>query len=298
MTNKETAALASKAVLANVTIRRWTGRRLDRVITDKVNKAEGAEDDAGRYNKLLIAKVAFEGINAVVRGARTAHYTMTLPWQDEGSRILPAEMYPDFAKRFQEYRSAFNQAADDFAAKYPSYMGTAKKRLGKMFDAKDYPAPQSVRGMFSFSAYVLPCPTSDDFRIKLAKEHEQDIKSDLEERMKEALSAAMRDPIERITETVGKLAERLKNYKPADKAKGKKAEGTFRDSLVDNIKDLLEVLPAFNLTGDPKLAGLTERIAKELCAKDAEVLRNDETSRKSVVKSADAILKAAEALLA
>jgi hypothetical protein len=298
MTNKETTALASKALLANVKIRRWTGRRLDRAVTDRVNQAEGADADAGRYNKLLLPKVAFEGINVAVRSARVAHYTMTLPWHDEGQRILPAELYSDFAKRFAEYKTNFNKAADEFAAKYPSYLTTAKKRLGKMWKDEDYPAPSEVRRMFNFHHWVQPCPTSDDFRVKLAKEHEQDIKAELEAMMKEALHNAMKDPIERITETVGKLSTRLKGYKPGDKAKGKKAEGTFRDSLIENIKELLVILPAFNLTGDPKMTALTDRIAKELCTKDAEILRNDETARKSVVKSADAILKAAEALLA
>jgi hypothetical protein len=293
-----TNALATKAVLANVTIRRWTGRRLDRKITDEVNKANDADEDAGRYNKLLLPKKAFAELNQVVRAARTRHYVMTLPWQDEGSRILPSELYPEFAKDFQKFRQEFNAAADGFAKAYPNFLGAQKKRLGKMWKAEDYPDPSKVRRMFDFDVYVLPCPTSNDFRVKLGKEHEADIRSDLEDRMKKALAEAMKDPVQRITEVVGKLSERLKKYKPGDKEKGVKTEGTFRDSLVDNIKELAAILPAFNLTGDARLTKLTEAITKELCASDAEKLRDDENVRKKVAKSADAILKQAESLLA
>jgi len=287
-----TNALAMKAVLASVTIRRWTGRRLDRQVTDEVNQANGAEADAGRYNKLLIAKVAFEEVTAIVRAARTAHYVMTLPWQDEGSRILPAELIPDFQKRFQTFRIDFEKAADEFTKKYPSYMTTAKKRLGRMFKEEDYPQPKSVRGLFDFKTICRPCPTSDDFRIKIAKEHETDLKTTLEAEMKEALQNAMRDPVDRITEVVGKLSERLRNYTPGEK------KGVFRDSLVENIQELVTILPAFNLTGDAKMTALTDRIAKELCKNEAQTLRDDEKVRKAVVKSADAILKQAESLFA
>lgn len=298
MTASPTNALAAKAVLASVTIRRWTGRRLDRKITDEVNKANNAEDDAGRYNKLLISQKAFEGIGSVVRAARSRHYTMTLPWADEGARILPADLYSSFSKDFQKFREDFNKEADAFAKVYPNYLGAARKRLGKMYNGDEYPPPNAVRKMFDFGVYILPCPTSGDFRVKLAKEQVDDIRSDLEDRMKQALVDAMKDPVQRVTEVVGKMSERLKNYKPGDRDKGVKPTGMFRDSLVDNIKELVALLPAFNLTGDARLTKLTEAVAKQLCSTDAQTLRDDEKVRKAVAKSADAILKQAESLLA
>jgi hypothetical protein len=88
---------------------------------------------------------------------------------------------------------------------------------------------------------------------------------------------------------------RLKGYKPAtDK---KRAEGTFRDSLVENIRELVPLLESFNLTDDKALAALTKRIAKELCESDADVLREDEKTRKAVAKAAEDILKQANALM-
>lgn len=285
-------------MLANVRIRRWTGRRLDRKVTDEVNQQNQAEDDAGRYNKLLISKTAFEGINAATRSARQAHYTLTLPWADEGPRLLPAEQFQTFAERFGKYRENFDLAADEFAKKYPEYRGTAKKRLGRMFNDEDYPDSKSVRGMFSFNVLMAPVADASDYRVKLGVEQLKDLKTSTEAWMKDALAQAMRDPAERIVDVVGRMVERLKNYKPANDAKGTKASGLFRDSLVTNIEELVELLPAFNLTNDKMLDGLTKRMKSELCKTNATTLREDERVRVKTAKSAEAILAAAQKLLA
>lgn len=288
--------LSEKAMLATVHIRRWTGRRLDRKVTDEVNQSNGAEDDAGRWNKLLIAKVAFEGVNVATRAARQAHYTLTLPWTDEGRRLLPAEQYQTFADRFRKYREDFNVAAEEFAKKYPEYRLTAKKRLGKTYNEEDYPDPKKVRGMFDFHIQMETVGDTD-FRCKLTAEQLKELHSNAESDIKDALSVAMRDPAERIVDCVGRMVERLKNYKPASD-KGIKASGLFRDSLVTNIAELVELLPAFNLTGDKTLETLTKRMKTELIVNDATKLREDERVRAKTAKSAEAILAAAQKLLA
>jgi hypothetical protein len=86
------------------------------------------------------------------------------------------------------------------------------------------------------------------------------------------------------------MAEKLKTYKE----KGEKAKGEprnyFRDSLVDNVRDLAALLPAFNLTDDPKVDALIDRINRELCSEDAKTLRKNADARESVAKSADEIV--------
>jgi hypothetical protein len=46
--------LSRKATLVSVNVSQWTARRLDRKVTDEVNRQHNAAKDAGRYNKLLI----------------------------------------------------------------------------------------------------------------------------------------------------------------------------------------------------------------------------------------------------
>jgi hypothetical protein len=278
-----TNPLATKAVLASVHIRRWTGRRLDKQISDEVNQGHASEEDVNRVNKLLLPKTAFAEVHAVTRAARKAHEVMTLPWMVDGTGILPTVKYDEFATRFREFREEFNKAATLFNRNYQTHLAAAPKRMGKAYKAEDYPDPKRVPGMFSFHVAILPCPDVADFRVTLSKEQ----LADTEIRLKQALDDAMKEPFRRISHVVGRMAERLKN-----------ADHTFRDSLVSNIKELVEILPAFNLTSDAKLTDMIKRMEKELCASDAQVLREDPRVRKAVAKSAEAILKQAEALMA
>ena len=53
-----TSTLSTRAMLVSLSISQWSGRRLDREITDEVNQQHNAAADAGRYNKLLLPKEA------------------------------------------------------------------------------------------------------------------------------------------------------------------------------------------------------------------------------------------------
>lgn len=303
-----TNPLKEKAVITDVHIRHWTGRKLDRRITDEVNQQHNAEADAGRYNKLLIPREAFSEVFSIITAARTKHAVMTMPWSDKGWRLLPLTLYSDFASEFRKFRIEFDEAADRFTKTYPNYVGAAKKRLNGMFNEDDYPAHSRVRTMFSFNWQVIPCPDAGDFRTDISKEQLEDMRNNLQENMQSAFVNATQEPIRRIINVVEKMAAKLKEYKPAavktvkdgaDKKKIKvRAENTFRDSLVTNIQELLPLLEAFNLNDDKKLKALVERTQKELCYHEADVLREDKDVRAQVQKSAEEILKQASALMA
>lgn len=291
-----TNPLSSKAVVADVVIRQWTGRKLDRKVTDEVNEERHAVADAGRYNKLLLPKEAFSEIHQLAGLARHKHLTMTMPWSDSGFRILPTEMYDDFANTFRTIKSDFNAAADAFAGSFPRWKAVRKKQLNGMFREEDYPSEDHVRGMFAIKVSIRPCPDVDDFRVKLAKEQVADIRSELEKEVQEALNTALLEPVRRVVTVVERMTERLKAYKP--RTEKSRAQNTFRDSLVTNIEELLPLLSAFNLTGDKTLEALITRVKTELCANTADTLREDPRVRKRVAAAAEDILKQANALMA
>lgn len=286
MGTKAPNLLAQKAVLAAVTISMWTARRFDRIVTDETNKQHNAEADAGRYNKLLIDKRDLEPLTKVHSAARMRHYMLTQPWLDDGSRLLSSTLYMSYAAEMRKFKIEFDAAAEKFSNDYPNMIERAKKRLNGMFNSADYPV--SIRSHFNFDIKIMPCPDASDFRVDLAKEHLSEMQSDVEARMKQALDATMNDIKERITNVVGHMAERLKAYKPSDG--DNRAESTFRDSLVDNVRELTGLLPAFNLIGDKKLDAICKRMEKELCTEDADTLRTEAKVRQSVTKAADKIL--------
>lgn len=280
--------LSQKAVLAGLNISKWTARRLDRSVTEDVRVRHNAAPDSGRYNKRLVARDALEKITTLISSARAEHYRMTQPWIDQGARLLPSALYIDYSNRFRDLKNDFDVAADDFARDYPQHVKDAKKRLNGMFDPSDYPDPADIRSRFNLGVNVTPCPDAEDFRISIAQEHYDDMKAELEQRLTQAVDDSMSDTVNRILETVGHMAERLRAYEPGGKSK--KPEGQFRDSLVENVRDLARLLPAFNMTGNNRIADIANRIETQLCAKDAKRLRESEADRNEVATAAETIL--------
>lgn len=282
------STLATRAMIVSLRISQWSGRRLDREVTKEVNDQHGAASDAGRYNKLLLPKEALEDIERIVSETRNDFLKRTLPWMQDGSRIMAADAYLNHMSWIRSQAAKFDAAVDKFIAAYPGYVAAAAARLNGMFKAADYPEAEELRAKFAMECKVLPVPTSDDFRVAISDAQAERIRSDIEQQVGEATRAAVRNIFERIAELAERMVDRLGAYKPAAK-KGERSEGVFRDSLVENVRDLIAVLPALDITGDPRLAELSGRL-KVLAEHDASVLREDEGKRRDVAAEAQSIL--------
>jgi hypothetical protein len=87
-------SITTKAMVLNLQVGLWSGHRLDKEATRKVTEDNNAESDAARVNKHLIPKPAFKDITATATAVRTHFYENTLPWKDNGDRLLTRGMYP------------------------------------------------------------------------------------------------------------------------------------------------------------------------------------------------------------
>lgn len=278
--------LSRKAVLVSVNISQWTARKLDKKVTDETNQRHNATEDAGRYNKLLIAAEHLKTLNSLVSRARALHYSMTRPWADDGPRILPNVLYTKFANEFRTLQREFAAAADAFCAGYPKFIAERKAKLNGMFNEADYPKVSDIRSKFNLDLTVLPFPDVADFRADIDDETMDDLRREITQSTSGVVDKAMEATASEIIETVGHMAEKLKEYGTAKEGERK----FFLDSLVGNVRELAELLPAFNLTGDPKLDKIVDRIKRELCVEEAATLRKDAKARAVVQKSADQIV--------
>lgn len=276
--------LSESAMLVSVTISQWSGRKLDAAVTAEVNRSHGASADAGRYNKSLIANDALASILAISNRARKIHYARSLPWLDNGARIMSAAGYLEFAKELRDVSAEFDAAVSDFVGNYSAYVEAARVRLNGMFKETDYPAASDIASRFRFEKRIWPLPSAADFRVTVGEGEQAIIRAEIEAQTRDALNGAMADAFKRVAEHVGNMAAKLADFKPAD-GKGGKASGIFRDSLVENVRDLVDVLPSLNITGDAKLADITARMA-DLCRYDADALRDDTAARQETAAKA------------
>lgn len=271
--------LREDAMIVRLSIGQWTARKFDKSVTRRVASDYAVDDTVGRYNKTLIARSAIEGITKAVSAARTFHYENTLPWDDGGGRILPSQNFLNYSKKMREYREIFEGAVREFISNYDSYRDDAQAKLGSMFNPTDYPGVREIEHKFKFSTDIEPVPSAEDFRVSIQNADANRIKKELEDRVNARVVEATRDLYVRLNSVVSKVAVKL-----SDKG------AIFRDSLVENVVELVNLLPKLNVSNDPKLAALTAETKKTLCALEPESLRNDEDARSKAAEDAKAIL--------
>lgn len=294
---KNLNTLKHKATLVMVNCKVWTAHKFDRKITRETNQRYKAEDDAGRWNKKLIGGKHLKKITDLQAAARTCLYHYSKPWAQEGPRILPNSLYQKFADEFRVIKRDFDQAADEFCRVYPKLVEDRKAKGNGMFRPEDYPSPSEIRSKFSLKFDMMNIPDDADFRSDLDDGLHEEIRHEIEANIQNSIKGAQDHTIHQVIEVVGHMVKKLNEVKDQpEPPKGKKRK-SYKDSLVNNIRELVELMPAFNMTNDPALTALTDRIAKELCTEDAKDLRKHPEAAETVAKSAEDIMAVAEKFL-
>lgn len=271
--------LSKKAMLVKLSISQWSTNKFDKKVTEAIHQKHKAGNEAGRYTKRLVAKSTVETIKKTANEARTFHYEQTLPWKDDGYRMLPSANYMDYTKQIRKLKSSFTRAVHDFVAHYPMAIKEAQTLLNGMFDASDYPDPGELQDYYDFVNEVSPLPDESDFRVSLEAKEMSRIKRDIKRTIEEAQKSAMDDLWNRLYKVVEHANERLKDPK-----------AVFRDSLIDNARELVKLLPRLNVTNDKALAGMAKEIQNNLCQYQPDELRKSKRLRKKVAKNAEGML--------
>ncbi len=277
-----TSSLASRSMIVSLKIRQWSGRKLDRSVTSEVNDSKHASSDAGRYNKALMPSEAMIGITKAVTAIRTLYMDSSLPWIDKGGRIMANEGYLNFTQKVNAAIYEFEIAVSEFLGNYDYHVAQAQARLGDMFDITEFPTVDELRDKFSVKVNVMPVPDKDDFRVDMSEAQAAMIRADIEKCVQDATAAAIRDVYKRVVEVSQMMVDRLNAYK------GNKGDRMY-DSLVGNVRDLIETLPALNITGDPALTQLAKDL-EPLVEYEVDTLKKNPGVRADVAAEAQAIV--------
>lgn len=288
--------LSERAVLAALHVGSWTGTLHDRAVTEEVSEKHHADSkDSGRYTKQIISKKALHHVNSTIGVARRTHKLLTLPWDDMGTRILSNRGYIGYTSQMSLKRQAVEAAAHQFCMGMDSHIAEARTRLGSMFNAEDYSSTEEVRARFYLDIEIKPVSEAGDFRAELSADATKAIVADIEARTEARLQAAVNDVFLRVVAVTEHMVERLRAYKPAN---GGRPENTFKDSLVYNVQELADLLPSLNITNDPRLDALQQRLVDDLAEHSPDILRDNDRIRAKTADKAEQILKKVRGFLA
>ena len=272
------------AMLVGLHIAAWSGRLYDRQASDHVAVAHEASTGAGRYNKRLLPKAAFAALTATMSEARTRHYSNSLPWDDKGARLLTVANYEHYTVLMESLRERVVRQRARFIEDYDDYVDQSRLDLGKLFRIEDYPSKEDLQGKFAIRYRITPVPDADHFIAQLASDDTERVKRDIERHVEEQLHGAVGDLYRRIGEAVERVSERLR-----EDGDGKPL--VFRDTMISNIRDLVDVVPRLNIFGDDELARLCEQVKEKIASVEPDALRPSKTfdpaARAQVKRDAD-----------
>ena len=274
-------SIENECMVVNLRISVWAGHRLDKEWSQDATREAGAADDAARVNKHLIPKKAFKTITSTSAAVRNHFYEHTLPWKDNGDRLLTRVMYTKFIEEHERLVGEFNTAVDTFLKRdYPAVVEQASFHMGDLFNIADYPAPQDLRAKFYMLLDIDVVTEAGDFRVEMDQTETTAIQQGMQRAMEERIGKAVRDVWERLADVVSHFGDRM-----ADKDK------IFRNATITNLEELVELLPALNVTEDPDLERLRLQVKAKLCGHEPDELRKDEIHRAAVAGEAAAIME-------
>ncbi len=270
--------LNDRALLVQLSISQWTARKYDKKATQDVANTYGTSTQAGRYNKALLpANDLLDHVHKKTTHIRTKFYENTLPWGMEGTQMLPSNNYLAFMTDFRKEKAEWQYLVDQFIANYDQLRLDAKRLLNGLYNDADYPDEQEIARKFRMDMAIFPVP-STDFRVSIASDELTRIQEDVERRVAEAQTVAMKEVWDRLYDRVKHMAEKLADPK-----------AIFRDTLVENTKEMCALLPRLNFMDDPNLEALRLEVEGALI-KQPDALRNDPDLRRDTAVEAKQIM--------
>ena len=271
--------LSDKALLVQLSISQWTARKYDKKATEQVASANNAAVQSGRYNKSLLPMNDFlANVHQKSTLIRKKYYANTLPWGIDGTQILPSANYLSFMTDFRKEKYEWQMVVNSFLSEYMRLKTHARVSLNTLYNEADYPSQDEVASKFDMDMSIMPVPDGD-FRVDVAEEELARITADVERRVVDASQNAMKEAWTRLHDRVKHMAEKLDDPK-----------AVFRDTLVENTREICSVLTRLNFTDDPNLEAMRQEVEQSLTKHHPDALRNDPDLRRDKAAEAKAIM--------
>lgn len=281
-------------MLVNLTIGNWTASKKDNLASRDLAAANGInQKDLARAYKSLVDSPKLDAIKSLIVRVHDINRNMTLDWAAK-LRLLTTANYADHVKTVtgleQEYWTAVNDFID---TDYQWQAADMQLKLGKMYDVADYPSADDLRRKFYFNVSYFPVPAAGDFRVDLANEAQEVLRTHYETVYSDAVTSAMDGLWSRMLKQVKDMAHQLdvSHDKDPDTGKVKVTRGRIYDSRIENMNSLIGMLKTCNISNDPEMTRTADELQSAFAGiSTKEDIRSD-TVRAATKERIDAVIK-------
>jgi hypothetical protein len=254
----------------------WFGVRKALTNEQKSQAAEpfGAEGDfISARKKLLDTKhVAYKEVTGV-RGKVGAYWrSLTVPFPEPGVRLIRQHEVEGFNEKLADFRSELQTAVGKLDDHYLELKTAARRRLGDLYDANDYPS--SLRGLFDLT-WDFPNVEPPDYLLQLNPSIYEQERARVANRFQEAVQLAEQAFISEFAKLIEHLTERLSDNGDGDRK-------IFRDTAITNITEFFERFRQLNVRSNSDLDALVERAQRIVSGVEPQALRDNAGLRQHV----------------
>jgi hypothetical protein len=267
-----------------LTMRKMDKRATSQVISHTTTRRKGAAN----VSKKLIRSNAHEDLTKLVAQIRAFHREQTVPWGDLGDRLVSNQALIDYKNNMAQLEDEFWDLAQLIPIdEYPQAVAQAQLQqtgLGYMFNENEYPSVEQLRHKFKFSLVFEAVPDVGDFRVDIGNQAASEMREQYKQVLADRINAVKQDLAERLLEPLQRMSKGL------DYAEGEKPTG-FRDTLVDNVLSIVELMRTCNLSNDARLTDVQQQLRATLSGVTPDGLRRDPNLRARTKQNVDQIIK-------
>jgi hypothetical protein len=197
---------------------------------------------------------------------------LTLPYVDAGVRLIRQAEVEGFVQTLEELRTELVQAEAELNAVYDQIKAQARERLGRLYNAGDY--PPEIRGLFNVE-WDFPSIEPPSYLMRLNPEIYQQEQDRVARRFEEAVRLAEQAFISEFARLVSHLTERLGGGENGERR-------IFRDTVVANLTEFFERFKQLNVGSSQELDQLVEQAQQLVQGITPQDLRDNDGLRRDV----------------
>ena len=203
------AKVAKNAVLANLTIHKFSNEINDRSIAATVARENHAKISEDRYIKKRIPKSYMKGITTIISQVITTHRKWTSPWFDGGIRILPAKLVLKYLQTMKDLRKELEEEVERVGERLREIDTENQRTRGNLYNPNEIPTKDAFCRAFHVQVDILPFSTANDFRVDVITDQ---MKKQYENTMSNKLKLNTPHVLELFTDPISRLMNTTRFY--------------------------------------------------------------------------------------
>lgn len=269
-------SLQDRAMIVTLTCSQFGLTKKDKTASRKTAELFSADEKRVSFSKKLITdEGVVKDIRNLIVEVYSYHNSTTLPWMDNGGRILPSDLYFDYTEKIRHFKEQLETKVDELCSIWSDVKYTAQRELGDLYNEQEFPSTWDLRNKYGIRINIAPFPDVKDFRVNLGQVEIDRLKRQYAESVDVSIQ----------TELWGRFRKLVEHYKER-----MSSEGKLYASVLDHLRDFVQLLPKLNITNDPAIEALAQQVQEELLRYPADIIRDNPYLKEDMAEGADKIL--------